>query len=553
MFSVYTDDTGKGKRRKMSQTLTNNSLHDVTNSIDYHPRNSMIRAKLSFGNQSAVELVKSRQRKIFKDISHFKNAIDEIDKEIINLDNELIPNISNERLTKNIDFLNLNNEILSLENDIKEIKSNFETLLKNDELENNNLQLSYSVKITNFENELDEKKYICKIDNEKKLLEIDNMKPDDDFQNEMIELNKQLVDVTQKLNSLTEENQKNCNDFEKFDVAKEFNDFKESKLNSLRLLKDEQTTLLSKRDSLQKNMEESNQNKNNLHNELNAMNSKIDEYEKLIDSTNLKNIELKKKLKEKATIYKKLQLEQDHVEKNYNNIDGKCQVQCDKLLKEQKLRKKLSFAINEIKNTIPIISYTTQSQNEHIVDFYQHVINLSQHPLIKDVLGLLTHEFEPLYDLYQRKGFQKINLFYISLDKTENENFLTTFVKFLNDKSKYNISIQLSGSVDFKPLEEYDEKELQEEENVIEFKLETKKKSTFAIINFVRIDSEIKLDKLNKATKDNSLYYDLMERNISLFICNHLNHCQEIHKLIQAINNGHVKQSRHPSPGSTTI
>lgn len=526
-------------------------LHDITN---HHIPSAIGGSKMSFGDQSAVELVKSRQRKIFKDIAHFKKAIQEIEKEIENLNTLLIPQIiqiGNQRCQESVVATD---QILQLNNEVNESKLSLETLYRNNELENNNLQLSHSVKVTTFENELEEHKYKYIAQREKELYQAENMKPNEQWQNEMVALKEQYEQVTKELNDITNSNKQICKEYERTGpVVVDFEDFKIKKTQEMNDLLNQHQCLNKKHIELKEEVSQNKQKKNDLAQELNQITQKIEDCENLIQDTTHLNLKHSKDFIIKEKEYEILSRELQQVTENFQIYSNKDLLQSGKLLREQKLRKKLSLSIAQINHKIPIVTFTdvpsSHSSDEHPLS--NTTINFNNNPLITNISDLIRYEIQPLYDFYELKYRDSLTVFYISDSST---NFVSNFIDFLQDG--YSISATIMENVttnQFSPIniEDIIVNPKTELSWILRFRLSITD-SFFQEITLVIIESMSGIQQLTKTLMkqrdvrdhDNDIlpYHEMIQKGKSIFICNiNITGGEEIKKLCKHIQSFTIK------------
>ncbi|SMN18376.1 similar to Saccharomyces cerevisiae YPL253C VIK1 Protein that forms a complex with Kar3p at the spindle pole body [Maudiozyma saulgeensis] len=537
-FSFHTESgnspTRSKKRYKMSTTTTTTShinghgslLNDITNRTP----SAIGGLKMSFGDQSAVELVKSRQRKIFKDIAHFKNAIIEIEKEIDNLNKVLIPDVIKLDNQRRNDIVLVNDEILQLNNEVNETKLSLESLYRNDELENNNLQLAHSIKVTTFENELEDQKYKYIVEREKDLFETENMKPNEQWEIEMIALKEQFEQVTRELNDITESNNQICKEYEKSGpVVIEFENFKQKKTQEMNDLLIQHQSLKDKHIELEKDVNENELKRNNLSQELNQMNQQIIDCEKSIEITTNLNLKHSKELTAKEKEYQILSKELQQITDKFKISSDKDLLQSGKLIREQKLRKKLSLSIAQINHKIPIVTFTDVASSSHEHPLSNTTINFKNNPLITNISDLIQYEIQPLYDFYEPKYRNSLTIFYVSESSTT--KFVPKFIDFL--QGNYSISatkMETDTNNQFKSIDIEDINKITEHSSSM-FKFELSiTDQFFQEITLVPVQSISEIEGLTKSLireKDNHNeikgtlpYNEMIRKGKSIFICN---------------------------------
>ncbi|KAG0671677.1 hypothetical protein C6P45_005283 [Maudiozyma exigua] len=495
----------------VTSTTHRNLLSDITNN-----------SKLSFGDSNAVELVKNRQRKIFKDIAHFKNAINEIEKEIQHLNNKLIPDIIKLSNKKHADMDAMKGTILQCKNDIEETSMSIDTLQRNNELENNNLQLAHSIKMTTVENDLEQIKFNCIKENEAQLNEVENMKPDENMIEEMNILQEQLIEVTKELNEVESENKKICEEYDKSGpVVTEYEQFKINKTQEMNELLKEQELLQNKHSGIQEEWETGNLQVETLSKELDGILERIATEESQIKDTVELNETYTKTLRQYTLQYQSVTTTLDDITSQHDNYNKKDKLQTGKLLREQRLRKKLSVSIAQINQKIPIVKYTDMCPSTNGHPLTTDTINFNNNPLIKNITRLIEYEIQPLYEIYDNKHRDSITIMHVSSEKTP---FLVDFMNFLSDNYSSGdnlVEVNDTNTNTFIPINEYDNTSTHQD--IIRFKL-TGIRQFFKKISLIIIDSLNKMEDLSHsiATRNetNLTLKELMTSTKSIVIFN---------------------------------
>lgn len=370
-----TRDFPKTKRQKVQKREMDMILTPNNNKLNIlHSSGSGIRRcytddtsatytkKLTFGGDpKVIERVKNNERKVRKDIDSLLNAISEIEKESVRIHARELPAITLELDAKVKACRELQNEIdgLSTEMDLKDNQCDLQR--KNVELSSKNIVSMHAVKVQEFENDLEEELSNAKREWTYKLMEVENLKPDERLTDEMRQLKTEFEEVNRKLFILQNENENECKNYKK-ELDKKFEIFKKVK-NDVRIELDGEQERLSKvLKDLQDTHGELKENIKTCRDEFNDFEKRIGEAEVNFHSMELAVVPLKKKLASTSQALTQVQEEKKQVEGEANNWKKKYVNELEKVQQELYTRQNLATSIEEIKGYTRCFAYANERQ-----------------------------------------------------------------------------------------------------------------------------------------------------------------------------------------------
>lgn len=370
-----TRDFPKTKRQKVQKREMDMILTPNNNKLNIlHSSGSGIRRcytddtsatytkKLTFGGDpKVIERVKNNERKVRKDIDSLLNAISEIEKESVRIHARELPAITLELDAKVKACRELQNEIdgLSTEMDLKDNQCDLQR--KNVELSSKNIVSMHAVKVQEFENDLEEELSNAKRDWTYKLMEVENLKPDERLTDEMRQLKTEFEEVNRKLFILQNENENECKNYKK-ELDKKFEIFKKVKNDARIELDGEQERLSKVLKDLQDTHGELKENIKTCRDEFNNFEKRIGEAEVNFHSMELAVVPLKKKLASTSQALTQVQEEKKQVEGEANNWKKKYVNELEKVQQELYTRQNLATSIEEIKGYTRCFAYANERQ-----------------------------------------------------------------------------------------------------------------------------------------------------------------------------------------------
>ncbi|CAI4682792.1 BDF_1d_G0042570.mRNA.1.CDS.1 [Saccharomyces cerevisiae] len=370
-----TRDFPKTKRQKVQKREMDMILTPNNNKLNIlHSSGSGIRRcytddtsatytkKLTFGGDpKVIERVKNNERKVRKDIDSLLNAISEIEKESVRIHARELPAITLELDAKVKACRELQNEIdgLSTKMDLKDNQCDLQR--KNVELSSKNIVSMHAVKVQEFENDLEEELSNAKREWTYKLMEVENLKPDERLADEMRQLKTEFEEVNRKLFILQNENENECKNYKK-ELDKKFEIFKKVKNDARIELDGEQERLSKVLKDLQDTHGELKENIKTCRDEFNDFEKRIGEAEVNFHSMELAVVPLKKKLASTSQALTQVQEEKKQVEGEANNWKKKYVNELEKVQQELYTRQNLATSIEEIKGYTRCFAYANERQ-----------------------------------------------------------------------------------------------------------------------------------------------------------------------------------------------
>ncbi|QLL31043.1 hypothetical protein HG536_0A08600 [Torulaspora globosa] len=446
------------------QRIHSSMLQDVTNQIhSTGPRRSVteepkcqktrLMNKYVFGDASVIEEVKKRERKIMRDIAHFRNAIAEIEKETAQIRDRQLPDIQYEISKKMTMCGAVKKEISQLESQLDMKDREIDLCRKNGELDVCNLQLRYSVEIQELENNLKQRLDEENLKWERKIMELENLKPDEQVAEEIRHLKGELQEVEKRWVSMQEENQRKSQEYER-DMQRELDDFKNLKMKPMEDLIEEQKQLKEKMRGLfdERNRLTDEANGNRKQSEL--IEAEIVEIQQKIDEIKAKNEPLHEDLTITINHFEKIRDETERVQEKAHARETFYQEKFDKMEQEQLRRRKLENTIDELKGRIRTFAYITRNCEKSGLDVNYHEKSLKEPEtgrkyqfsrMIPSALetekNLLYQEYEMFQEMCLKKS---IHFSLISISQKPWEALRLALLEFMYNKchEKYRIAVQ---------------------------------------------------------------------------------------------------------------
>lgn len=380
-LSFHSDPSGisrdfpKTKRQKIQKKEMDMVLTPNNNKLNIlHASESGIRRRytdvisathkkrLTFGGDpKVIERVKNNERKVRKDIDSLLNAISEIEKESVRIHDRELPAITLELDAKVKACRELQNEIdgLSTEIDLKDNQCDLQR--RNVELSSKNIMSMHAVKVQEFENDLEEELSNAKREWKYKLMEVENLKPDEKLTDEMRQLKTEFEDVNRKLFVLQNENEKECKEYEN-KLNKELKMFKKIK-NDARIELDREKERLTKiLKELQDSHDELKNNIKTCRDEFDEFEKKIEEAEMNFHGMELAVVPLRKDLAFTSQALTQVQEEKKQVEGEATNWRKKYVNELEKVQQELYTRQNLATSIEEIKGYTRCFAYANERE-----------------------------------------------------------------------------------------------------------------------------------------------------------------------------------------------
>lgn len=330
-----------------SATATTSAISTPSTSL-LSKRNSY-KSKLTFGDETSIELVKNRQRKILNDINRLNHAISEINKTISQLQDIELVKLSS-------DTTELNDEIHSISKDIdlfdEKIQSIDDEIIKLEQMDKmfiTNETLRHKIECQDLFNVLDlrliDKRAFLKNEMDQIL---NDFKPSNDLVDDIKRYSEQIKLYRLELNGLRWENGHKLDSKEKDELIPNLKNFKserDTKLNDL----------LAQNDELRSTLDNTVAEREKYQNEINDINLEISNHKDRIDTLEkeisqltiditppliLRSQHLRNQLDESN-------LETEEMQTKCRIIKDRYTLQMNKLTHERKRNKALSDAISK--------------------------------------------------------------------------------------------------------------------------------------------------------------------------------------------------------------
>lgn len=444
------------KRRRITSSPM---LQDVTNHVYTRPsmrhtseghsqqQNRRLLNKYIYGDATVIEEVKKRERKIIKDINHFRNAILEIEKESAQIRERQLPDIQYAISKRNTISSELQKELGQQISQLDLKEGEIEMLRRNEEMNISNLHLKWSVEVQELETQLRKEQDDKRLEWEKQLLQLENLKPDEKIEQEIRQLKMEMKQVEEEWQEIRKNNQEECDEYSRRLNQEELENFKSLKAGPMEELikkqtelKNEKQNLDTQHQSLVQKIEAQDKECREIENEIRQIREKISENEEC--NKPLKE-ELDKFLIEYELENRKTQDIQiiAHREENFYND------KFDKMEQEQLRRRKLENSIDEMKGEIRRFAYVTGEFLDCNVDYAKRCIDdtYSFNRIVPSVLmseeEMLFQEYEMYNDMCLGRG---INFNLISVSNKPWASLRSSLLKFLCDKClpHYDIDLQ---------------------------------------------------------------------------------------------------------------
>lgn len=322
----------------------------------------MQKKKLTFGGDpKVIERVKNNERRVRKDIDSLLNAISEIEKESVRVHSRELPTIASELDAKVRACKELQNEInrLSTEMDLKDNQCDLQR--KNIELSSKNIVSMHAVTVQEFENDLEEEISNAKREWTYKLMEVENLKPDEKLTDEMRQLKTEFEEISREWFILQNENEKKCKEYEN-ELHKEFELYKESKNDAKLELDEEQERLLRELEKLQNTHDKLQENVKECVDEFNGFEQRIKDAETNLHEMEHAVVPLRKELLLTSHSLTQALDRKRQIEGKANIWKKKYDNELDKVQQEQFTRQNLATSIEQIKGYARCFAYANERE-----------------------------------------------------------------------------------------------------------------------------------------------------------------------------------------------
>ncbi|SCU78313.1 LANO_0A02696g1_1 [Lachancea nothofagi CBS 11611] len=441
-------------------------LEDVTNTTPLADQAKTNRSKLTmssivadpnarlmnryyYGDPNVIEEVKKRERKIARDIQHFRKSIAEIDTETKLVRERNLPDLRYENSKKSALCNELRKDLIQLTTDLDEKDKDCDVLKSNWELEAQHTQLEHKVKLQEVQNELDKDKRDLISEWETKLREIENHKPDPEALRDLERYQEEKLQLEKELRSLSIENADSCRQRSRELEAglEEFWAKKKEPLRELRTKKDELqseiTELKNEAVSIESQIDLTTENCNQLMlqiSEIKSLLAECSEHEnQLMDAKNKAELTYL----ETKFVTDEIQTKALEVELRYNG-------EFDKMEKEQTRRRTMENSIDELKGTVRCFAFIGEDVPDASVIDYSHkkisvedTVPCSFSRIIPRKLvsegDLIGQECRAFFEVCVAK---RLNFNVVSLPTGRQSLLRDKFLNYLIEKGKFKLKAQ---------------------------------------------------------------------------------------------------------------
>lgn len=352
------------KRVNVLDDVTNTSkipfINKKMSAIDTHKDkvdpNVRLMNRYYYGDPNVIEEVKKRERKIMKDINHFRKSISEIEGEALLINDRVLPELKYNISKKSTFVSELRKELIQLITELDSKSSECDLHRKNGELCIGNLQLRHSVEAQKVKNELDIVMTNKRAEWEKKLLEIENYKPSVHMIEEIDALKIQRLEKQTELDRLQAKNREKCKEYEET-LSKQFAEFVSEKEKPLIELRSKRDQLAAKRERLYETVRLLKDDVNECVNTKEITKRKIEEIRSEIELLKEENAPLEQSLSQLTTEYQLAESKTDEFRALAHTAEARYNLEFDKMEEEQVRRRKLENSIDELRGKIRCFAY----------------------------------------------------------------------------------------------------------------------------------------------------------------------------------------------------
>lgn len=343
-ISTSTSTTSTSTSTTINTNTNTNTVYTSLSSKRHSYKN-----KLTFGDETSIELVKNRQRKILNDINRLNYAISEINKTISQLQNIELIQLSKDTAEMNDEIHSILRDINLCDDKIQFIDDEIIKLEQKDKMFIANETLRHKIECQDLFNVLDlrliDKRTSLKTEMEQIL---DDFKPSTDLVDDIKRYNKQINLYRCELNKLKVENGNKLRSKESDELVPHLEKFKSERDTKFNNLLTQNIKLKSTLDEIVLEKEKFQKDIDDLNLEILGHRDRIDTLEKEISQLTIDTIppliirsqELKNQLNNSNS-------EIDEIQIKYRMIKDQYTLQLNKLTHERKRNKALSDAISK--------------------------------------------------------------------------------------------------------------------------------------------------------------------------------------------------------------
>lgn len=509
--SLPLESTAKESYKKLHalEDVTNKNIAKVTQSRmpKVADPNARLMHRYYYGDVRVIEEVKKRERKIVRDIQHFRRSIAEIDSETKLIKERNLPDVKYNISKKAAICDELRKELLQVTADLDEKNGECELVAVNGDLTMKNLQLQHKVELQNAQNELDKELSDARASWEIKLREMENFKPDVQTVNEIEELKEKKQDREKAIEKLELQNKQKCKEYE-VQLDELLKDFIKEKEEPLKEIQEKHDSLQATYSHLKSVAQKMSHETTMCKDECESTSKQIEEIKKKLKEVEKENTKLREILLKvqheyygKKNITDKVQEKAHAAEMHYNT-------QFDMMEHEQMRRRKLENSIDELRGKVRCFAYVGENLgNNYAVDYSSKIITTDTESAycftrviprsLVTEQDLFKQECQAYIEMCMNKSF---NFNIVSLLNDNPNKLRDSFVDFMANQTYSHMELQYvslcerlaSADMLLTPAEESDKEiKVKIEENSIE--LNSKSvivRSPAEIQDFLRLTEE---------------------------------------------------------------
>ncbi|AMD21435.1 HER156Wp [Eremothecium sinecaudum] len=393
--------------------------------------------KYYYGDPRVIEEVKRRERKVLKDIQHFRKGIDDIEKDMTEMQKRTIPELRYDLNKKATVFKDLRADMSQIDTKLELLNNKCNVMRANNELALKNITLEQDLEVQKLENELDQEINTKREEWELKLLSLENMKPEEGLTKEIEELKLGKAALEHNWDALQRANIEKCKEYEKT-LEKEFSEFKDQKMAlfqelsiKFELLSQELNDKQIYADKISDSIDECKMEKEKVEREIEACMKELHLSEGSIHPLEKQSRHLQEELENER---KQTAL----VAEKTAEVEAEHEFLFSKMEEQQLSRKKIENTIEELRGCIRCFAYVDDSVLPCAVDYSSRTITtrdskqFSFSKIIPQQILSAEDLFEQECQAYMDMCLQnRYDSTIISLQQDKDNSIISVFIKWL--------------------------------------------------------------------------------------------------------------------------
>lgn len=356
-----------GRPNKKIRLSGGEMLRDVTNTPVISGRSATVDGgKLAYGDDKLMEEIKRRERKVLQDINRLKSAVEEIDKETEKIRSRL-PELagSYRQLLDNID--NEDKQILCLEEQLESLESQCNNERENQRRMVENLELQHSIDVTNHNTSLDQKNSESRHNWEVQLIELQNEPETKDNVDIIKAIKTELAELQVEWYAIEKENDKKCSEY-KQELREQFETFRREKKLNLQETENTANSSLKDENELRSKLESHKASICANDSEIANLRDTIADRTSTISQIDKSMLPLEQELREASLQFREIENDCNHVNKVCEHLKSTNSLVFERYLQEKRAKKKLQYAIEEIRGKIRNFAILNSDRVKNIFD-----------------------------------------------------------------------------------------------------------------------------------------------------------------------------------------